>query len=279
MDKTIFNLALTIYRADNATDTRKHPFIDADVNFLREYPDPMPENYLMQAQELAANYERLGIKYVTIHDDDYPTALRDLGTESPQVLYIKSKTPVKELFTEDALAVVGTRDPSPYGINTCRRIIGTLAESQQEKPVIVSGFALGIDITAHTAALEAGMKTIAVLPCGLDEVYPKVHTPVAERIATTPGCALISPFPPGTAPTAYNFLARNPIIAALAQTTIIVETKQKGGANIIARRAYELDRKVWAIPGRIGDIRSAGCNDLIKDGIADILTEKDLMTI
>ena len=276
MDKPIFNLALTIYRADNATDTKKHPFIDADVNFLREYPDLMPEKYLMQAQELAANYERLGIKYVTIHDDDYPAALRDLGTESPQVLYIKSKTPVKELFTEDALAVVGTRDPSPYGINTCRRIISTLAESQQEKPIIVSGFALGIDITAHTAALEASMKTIAVLPCGLDEVYPKVHATVAERIATTPGCALVSPFPPGTAPTAYNFLVRNPVIAALAKTTIIVESRERSGAMIIARRAYELERTVRAVPGRIGDIRSAGCNDLISQGIADIITEKDL---
>lgn len=276
MDKPIFNLALTIYRADNATDTKKHPFIDADVNFLREYPDLMPEKYLMQAQELAANYERLGIKYVTIHDDDYPAALRDLGTESPQVLYIKSKTPVKELFTEDALAVVGTRDPSPYGINTCRRIISTLAESQQEKPIIVSGFALGIDITAHTAALEASMKTIAVLPCGLDEVYPKAHTELAERLATTPGCALVSPFPPGTAPTAYNFLVRNPVIAALAKTTIIVESRERSGAMIIARRAYELERTVRAVPGRIGDIRSAGCNDLISQGIADIITEKDL---
>lgn len=276
MDKTIFNLALTIYRADNATDTKKHPFIDADVNFLREYPDLLPENYLMQAQELAANYEKLGIKYVTIHDDDYPTALRDLGTESPQVLYIKSKTPVKELFTEDALAVVGTRDPSPYGINTCRHIIGTLAESQQEKPVIVSGFALGIDITAHTAALEAGMKTIAVLPCGLDEVYPKAHTSVAERLETTPGCALVSPFPPGTAPTAYNFLVRNPVIAALAKTTIVVESRERGGALIVARKTYELDRTVRAVPGRIGDIRSAGCNDLIRQGIADIITEKDI---
>lgn len=279
MDKTIFNLALTIYRADNATDTKNHPFIDEDVNHLREHPDLLPEKNLMQAQELAADYERLGIKYVTIHDDDYPTALRDLGTESPQVLYIKSKTPVKELFTEDALAVVGTRDPSPYGINTCRRIVRTLAESRQEKPVIVSGFALGIDITAHTAALETGMKTIAVLPCGLDEVYPRVHTTIAERIATTPGCALVSPFPPGTAPTAYNFLSRNPVIAALAKTTIVVESRERGGAMIIARKAYELERTVRAVPGRIGDIRSAGCNDLIRERIADILTEKDLMTI
>lgn len=276
MDKTIFNLALTIYRAENATETKKHPFIDADVNFPREHPDLLPEKYLMQAQELAANYERLGIKYVTIHDDDYPTALRDLRTDSPQVLYIKSKTPVKELFTEDALAVVGTRAPSPYGINTCRRIISTLAESRQEKPVIISGFALGIDITAHTAALEAGMKTIAVLPCGLDEVYPKAHTSVAQRLETTPGCALVSPFPPGTAPTAYNFLVRNPVIAALAKTTIVVESRERGGALIVARKAYELDRTVRAVPGRIGDIRSAGCNDLISQGIADIITEKDI---
>lgn len=245
---------------------------------LKYTPDAIEESYLQRAKKMTEELTEMGIQALTFLDDDYPTALRDLGTESPQVLYIKSKTPVKELFTEDTLAVVGTRDPSPYGINTCRRIVRTLAESRQEKPVIVSGFALGIDITAHTAALEAGMKTIAVLPCGLNEVYPRVHATVAERIETTPGCALVSPFPPGTAPTAYNFLSRNPVIASLAKTTIVVESRERGGAMIIARKAYELDRTVRAVPGRIEDIRSAGCNDLIREGIADILTEKDLMT-
>lgn len=244
---------------------------------LKFTPDVIEESYLQRAKKITEELLEMGIQALTYLDEEFPEALLGLS-DCPNILYVKSTTPLSELFKGKMVTIAGTRDQSMYGRDCCRKIVDKLANSDTP-PTIVSGLALGIDITAHTAALEAGMKTIAVLPCGLDEVYPKAHATIAERIATTPGCALISPFPPGTAPTAYNFLSRNLVIAALAQTTIIVETKQKGGANIIARKAYELDRKVWAVPGRIGDIRSAGCNDLIKEGIADILTEKDLMTI
>lgn len=244
---------------------------------LKYTPDAIEESYLQRAKQVTKELTEMGIQALTFLDEEFPEALIDVS-DCPKILYVKSTTPLSELFKGKMVTIAGTRDQSMYGRDCCMHIVRTLANSPV-RPTIVSGLALGIDFTAHAAALEAGMKTIAVLPCGLDEVYPKVHTRVAERIATTPGCALISPFPPGTAPTAYNFLSRNLVIAALAQTTVIVETKQKGGANIIARKAFELDRKVWAVPGRINDIRSAGCNDLIREGIADILTEKDLMTI
>lgn len=244
---------------------------------LKYTPDAIEESYLQRAKQMTKELTGMGIQALTYLDEEFPEALIDV-TDCPKILYVKCTTPLSELFKGKMVTIAGTRDQSMYGRDCCMHIVRTLADSPV-RPTIVSGLALGIDFTAHTAALEAGMKTIAVLPCGLDEIYPKVHTPVAERIATTPGCALISPFPPGTAPTAYNFLYRDLVIAALSETTIIVETKQKGGANIIARKAYELDRKVWAVPGRINDIRSTGCNDLIREGIADILTEKDLMTI
>lgn len=240
---------------------------------LKYTPDEIEESYLQRAKKMTEELSEKGIQALTYLDEEFPEALIDVS-DCPKILYVKSTTPLSELFHTQMTAVVGTRVQSPYGRDCCRKIIAKLANNDNPQ-TIVSGLAFGIDITAHTAALEAGMKTIAVLPCGLDEVYPKAHTEVAERIATTPGCALISPFPPGTAPTAYNFLARNLVIAALAKTTVVVESRERGGAMLIARRAYELDRKIWAVPGRIGDIRSAGCNDLIREGIADILTEKN----
>ena len=240
---------------------------------LKYSPDAIEESYLQRAKQMTEELTEMGIQALTYLDEEFPEALIDVS-DCPKILYVKSTTPLSELFKGKMVTIAGTRDQSMYGRDCCMHIVRTLADSPI-RPTIVSGLALGIDFTAHTAALEAGMKTIAVLPCGLDEVYPKAHTRVAERIASTPGCALISPFPPGTAPTAYNFLSRNLVIAALSETTIIVETKQKGGAKIIAHKAYELDRKVWAVPGRIDDIRSAGCNELIGEGIADILTENN----
>ena len=279
MNSSIFNLALTVYHDRMLKENKDYPSADMDVQHMRKNPDQVPDRDIATAADIDKSCKEQGIQYVTIHDDLYPAMLKDLKREAPQVLYIKTSTPLAELFKGDFVAIVGTRDPSSYGISSCRKILRHLAGERDPKPTIVSGLALGIDITAHAAALEAGMKTIAVLPCGLDEIYPKVHTPVAEKIATTPGCALVSPFPPGTAPTAYNFFARNPVIAALSNSTVIVESRVKGGAKIIARAAYQIERKVFAIPGRIDDIRSDGCNELIAEGIADILCDKNMTEI
>ena len=127
MESSIFNLALARYHQRNAKDTKKHPFIDADVEFIRMHPELIPDEDIAAATETDKLCKENSVKYVTIYDDLYPQKLKDLKTEAPQVLYIKSATPVAELFDNKSVAVVGTRDPSPYGIDSCRRIVKHLA--------------------------------------------------------------------------------------------------------------------------------------------------------
>ena len=125
--------------------------------------------------------------------------------------------------------------------------------------MIVSGLALGVDITAHAAALEGGLPTVGVSPVGIDDVYPRRHVPFVERMCATPGCALVTDYPPGTFPAAFSFIRRNRIIAGLAGSTVLIESRIKGGGMITARLAAGYGRDVFAVPGRIDDIRSQGC--------------------
>jgi DNA processing protein len=145
-----------------------------------------------------------------------------------------------------------------------------LAETNQ-KPLIVSGLALGTDICAHRTAIERGLPTIAVMPTGPDAVYPHRHLAFADQLSRTPGCALITDYPPGTPPLPVNFLRRNRIIAGLSHATVLIESKLKGGGMMTARLAFSYDRDVFALPGRVDDIRSQGCNRMILEKIAEPL--------
>ena len=217
-----------------------------------------------------AEYERLsaqGCQFLDIFDEAYPEALRECP-DAPLLLYIRSSTPAAELFGRTpAVAIVGTRDQSLYGRECCRRIVRALSEAPA-RPTIISGLALGVDITAHTAALEGGLATIGVSPVGVDDVYPRRHAAFVQRMCSTPGCALVTDYPPGTFPAAFNFLRRNRIIAGLASATILVESRIKGGGMITARLAAGYGRDVFAVPGRIDDLRSQGCNQLLKEQVA-----------
>nr|MCR5003868.1 DNA-protecting protein DprA [Bacteroidales bacterium] len=133
----------------------------------------------------------------------------------------------------------------------------------------VSGFALGVDIAAHLAALRYGLPTVGVLPTGIDSVYPHQHRGVAAQVCETPGCALITDYPPETVPLKVNFLRRNRIIAGMTKATILVESKERGGGMMTARLAWSYEREVYALPGRVDDIRSGGCNILIGEKIAE----------
>lgn len=216
--------------------------------------------------------QREGYAFISILEDCYPDALRECP-DAPPGLFIRSGTPPEELFNNaPCIAIVGTRDISPYGKEWCERIVGALSRAKV-KPVIVSGMAIGVDITAHMAALAYGLKTFGVLPTGINEVYPKMHTTPAAKIAGTGGCCLMSDFPPGTAPQPFTFLKRNRIIAGLSTATILVESKYKGGGTLTARLANGYGRSVFALPGRIDDLRSAGCNRLLKEMIAEPLTD------
>ena len=141
-----------------------------------------------------------------------------------------------------------------------------------ENPPIISGLALGVDITAHRTALDNGLPTIAVMATGPDDIYPYRHRYDAEKIISAPGSALITDYPPGTAPLAVHFLRRNRIIAGLSKSVLLIESKAKGGGLMTCRLAFSYNRDIYALPGRADDLRSEGCNELIRKKIAEPIT-------
>ena len=228
------------------------------------------------AKELDGLYDK-GYSFVFWKQTGYPRLLEECE-DPPVALYVDSVSSPEEVFgRETAVAVVGTRDISDYGKEWCRKITGALSRSSPA-PSIVSGLAMGTDIIAHTAALDMGATTIAVMATGIDTVYPSRHRAAAKRIASTPGCALVTDYPPGTAPLQINFIRRNRIIAGLSRAVVLIESKEKGGGMLTTRLAFSYSRDVYALPGRIDDVRSRGCNMLIKEKIAEsIMSEKKLV--
>lgn len=209
------------------------------------------------------------------NDADYPSSLK-AAQICPPVLFVRSATPASDLFNGRAMiAVVGTRDPSDYGRKTTRTVVEDIRKADGDA-VIVSGLSIGVNTEAHTRAIEHNLSTVAVLPVGLDMVYPTCNARLAQAIAQTPGSALVSPFAPGTEPSPGLFLARNRVIAALCRKTIVVESKVRGGALVTARMAHSLGRSVLAVPGRIGDPRSEGCNNLIWSREAEIYHQSNM---
>ena len=223
----------------------------------------------------AAEYEKIlrdGCAFVRFGAPGYPPLLAECP-DAPVGLYIRSVTPPEELFApRRTISVVGTRDISPYGREWTERTVTAMSRTTV-KPLIVSGLAIGVDITAHGTALDCGLPTVAVIPVGIDNVYPARHRRIAERMASTPGCALVTDFPPETSPVAFNFLRRNRIIAGLSHATILTESKAQGGGTMTARLAASYGREVFALPGRMDDLRSAGCNRLILEKLAEPLAE------
>ena len=214
-----------------------------------------------------------GIRFTGCTEEDYPELLKECD-DAPVGLYIRSSSPDKELWNRHRLlSIVGTRDLSPYAREWCCRIIKALGNSK-EKPTIISGLAIGTDICAHRSAIDAGLPTIAVMATGADKIYPLRHTDFAELLCNTPGCALVTDFPPGTPPLAVHFLRRNRIIAGLGEATLLIESKLKGGGMMTANLAFSYGREVYAIPGRIDDICSQGCNRLIKAKVAEAVTDE-----
>ena len=225
--------------------------------------------------EACSELERLlsdGYDFIPFTSPDYPAALKECP-DAPAGLYFRSCSTAAEVFGDRAsISVVGTRDISPYGSEWCSRIVCRLASSSPT-PTIVSGLAFGVDVTAHLVALDNGAPTVAVLPTGIDDVYPFSHRRIADRIAGTAGCALVTDYPPGTKAQKINFLRRNRIIAGLSSCTILVESKIKGGGLMTARLASGYGRDVFVLPGRIDDPRSGGCNILLKEKIAEPVTD------
>ncbi len=227
-----------------------------------------------EAADELESLEKMDIRFVGWNEDDYPALLRECE-DAPIGLYVRSTTPLNELWKpQRKIAVVGTRDISPYGREWCMKTVSGLASSA-EKPVIVSGLALGTDYYAHKTALEHGLPTIGVMATGPETVYPQRHRQFAEKLYHTPGCALVTDYPPGTPPLGVHFLRRNRIIAGLSDSTILIESKIKGGGMMTSNLAFSYSREVYALPGRADDIRSQGCNYLIKNKIAEPIFSTD----
>lgn len=216
------------------------------------------------------------ISFVGICEKAYPSLLKECE-DAPIGLYIRSETAPEDLFSyKRSISVVGTRDISPYGKEWCRRIVLSMGAADS-RPAIISGLALGADICAHAAAMEAGLPTIGVMATGPETVYPYRHRDFAERMVHTPGCGLVTDYPPGTAPLAIHFLRRNRIIAGMGESLILIESKIKGGGMMTSRLAFSYDRDVYALPGRADDICSQGCNLLIREKVAEPVTDTDTL--
>ena len=169
------------------------------------------------------------------------------------------------------ISVVGTRHATAYGVDFVERFISELATLLPEKPVIVSGLAYGIDISAHRAALKCGLPTVGVLAHGLNTLYPSQHRSVAVEMVRNQGM-LLTDYRSSTPVHKGNFLARNRIVAGLSDALVVVESASKGGALVTARLASGYNRDVFALPGRISDRYSSGCNSLIANHMAALVT-------
>src|SRR5712692_7140490 len=192
-------------------------------------------------QQELEKLERLRIRVITWKDKSYPPLLREIDA-APPVLYTYGKLSEADQF---ALAVVGTRNSTTYGRQVTERIVTELAKGCV---TVVSGLALGIDAVAHTAALDAGGRTIAVLGNGLDTIYPPSNHNLARRIVESGQGALVTEFPLGVKPEGGNFPARNRIISGLSLGVLITEAPQPSGALITANFALEQGREVFAVP-------------------------------
>lgn len=209
------------------------------------------------------------IKCAKHNSDNYPKKLRDINSP-PKQLYSLGD------ITEDhsyKIAVVGTRKPSKYG----RYVAETLVEELARLGVtIISGLALGVDGLAHKAALDAKGRTIAVMPCGLDKIYPASHRGLAKDILAARG-ALVSEYDEGMPPLVQHFPARNRIVSGLADAVLVIEAAARSGTSITAGFALEQGKTVMAVPGNINSPMSAGTNNLIKTGAFPVTSVTDIL--
>lgn len=197
-------------------------------------------------------------------DGNYPERLKHC-IDGPVLLFTSGNINLEGRRT---ISIVGTRQMTSYGSDFCRKLIEDLAPLN---PVIISGFAYGVDIHAHVIAMEQGLQTIGVVAHGLNQVYPKVHKKYVAKMEDNGG--FMTEFWSSSNPDKENFVKRNRIVAGLSEATIIIESADKGGSLITANIANDYNRDVFAVPGRITDKYSMGCNTLIKSQRANVLTD------
>ena len=227
---------------------------------LKDWNEPMKRAEL----ELKFMQEHQ-IRALTLNDDDYPQRLCECP-DAPIILYYKGNA---DLNQAKIINIVGTRQCTQYGQDLIRRFVNALREHCPEV-LIVSGLAYGVDINAHRQALENGYPTVGVLAHGLDQIYPYRHRETAAKMLEHGG--LLTEFMTQTNADKANFVRRNRIVAGMSDACIVVESAAKGGGLITAEIAQSYDRAVFAFPGAVGMTYSEGCNNLIRDNVAALIS-------
>ncbi|HHJ10707.1 MAG TPA: DNA-protecting protein DprA [Bacteroidetes bacterium] len=280
MDALVYQIALSLLPGIGSIRTRSilahvgsaENFFTESSKILEKIPGvgshPATNSQRKKALEAAKKeYEFVKnnhIRTAWFLDDDYPMRLKQCE-DAPVIIYIRGDT---NLDTKRIISIVGTRHATSYGIGQCKKIVEELAAFFPDL-LVISGLAYGIDVCAHKAALKNGLQTVAVLGHGLHMIYPAIHRQVAREIVSRG--ALVTEFATSQIPDKGNFIARNRIIAGLADTTLVVESGIKGGALITADLANSYNRDVFALPGRTSDTWSQGCNQLIKRNQAALI--------
>lgn len=229
------------------------------ANSIKDFDD------FKTAEEEIAFIEKYKIKPLFITDAEYPKRLLNCY-DSPTLLYYKGDA---DLNASKIVAVIGTRNHTEYGKQITEKLVADLAELNI---TVVSGLAYGIDAIGHKAALKNNLPTIGVLAHGLDQVYPSQHTGLAKDMIKHSG-GLLTEFRSNTNPDKHNFPTRNRVVAGMSDATVVIETGIKGGSMITAELANGYNKDVFAFPGKVTDSKSGGCNYLIKNNKAVLLTD------
>jgi DNA processing protein len=255
---TYFGSAKAIFKAREKTLTKVPGIGSVIAGNIRN------QKVLERAKEEIEFLGKHRIKTLFYQDEDYPSRLK-LCEDAPLILFSHGKI---DFCSNKVVAIVGTRNATEYGRRFCDELIADMAG--RGGYCVVSGLAYGIDVAAHKACLKYGVQTIGVLGHGLDRIYPSLHRPVAEKMIKNGG--LVSDFLSHTEIERQNFLRRNRIIAGLSDTIVIVESAERGGALITADIAGSYNRDVFAVPGRTTDPYSRGCNELIRQNKASLIS-------
>ncbi|RCS27872.1 DNA-protecting protein DprA [Polaribacter sp. WD7] len=215
------------------------------------------------AEEELKYIQNKKIEYTYFLENDYPKHLQNC-IDSPILMF---KDGNLDFSNRKIISIVGTRNISSYGRTFCNQLIDELATYD---PIIVSGFAYGVDICAHKAAIQNKLQTIAVLAHGFEQIYPKIHKKYIHQVNEKGG--FLTEFWSNENPLRENFLKRNRVVAGISEATIIIESASKGGSLVTADIANSYSRDVFAVPGRVTDVYSKGCNSLIKNNKAHLLS-------
>ncbi|MCR5322932.1 MAG: DNA-processing protein DprA [Lachnospiraceae bacterium] len=244
-----------------------------EILALKELGPEAPTRFLNVRDTVSVEEEwewvrERGIGFVSFIDADYPERLEQIA-EPPVGLFVMGKLP---LGITPSIAIVGSRECSNYGKEVAIDVAKKLARAGID---VISGMASGIDGYAHRGALNGGGETFAILGCGVDICYPRENIDIYARIQKKGG--IISEYYPGTQPVSYNFPRRNRLISALSDGILVVEARQRSGSWITVDYGLEQGKDIYAVPGRVGDLLSIGCNNLIRNGAKAVTKAQDII--